>query len=72
MPLVTNVQDVRLLTVREVARMLRVSGMTVYRLIETGDLEATRVGRLFRVHEASFDAYLAAHRASPPGGGGVS
>jgi excisionase family DNA binding protein len=40
--------------------MLRVSSMTVYRLIKAGDLPAVRVGRSFRVREADVDAYLAA------------
>ncbi len=50
----------RFLTVQEVADTLRVSSMTVYRLIKAGDLPAVRVGRSFRVREADVDAYLAA------------
>jgi excisionase family DNA binding protein len=49
----------RFLTVQEVAGMLRVSSMTVYRLIKAGDLPAVRVGRSFRVQESDVDAYLA-------------
>ncbi|EFQ83307.1 DNA binding domain, excisionase family [Aeromicrobium marinum DSM 15272] len=37
------------LTVAEVAEQMRVSKMTVYRLVHAGDLEAVRVGRSFRV-----------------------
>ncbi|MEX2267236.1 MAG: helix-turn-helix domain-containing protein [Acidimicrobiia bacterium] len=48
------------MTVQEVADMLRVSSMTVYRLIKAGDLPAVRVGRSFRVLPADVDAYLAA------------
>ena len=50
----------RFLTVQEVADMLRVSSMTVYRLIKAGDLPAVRVGRSFRVLPADVDGYLAA------------
>ncbi len=50
----------RFLTVQEVADMLRVSSMTVYRLIKAGDLPAVRVGRSFRVLPTDVDAYLAA------------
>jgi excisionase family DNA binding protein len=39
--------------------MLRVSSMTVYRLIKAGDLPAVRVGRSFRVRDTDVDAYLA-------------
>jgi excisionase family DNA binding protein len=38
---------------------MRVSSMTVYRLIKAGDLPAVRVGRSFRVSEADVDTYLA-------------
>jgi excisionase family DNA binding protein len=46
------------LTVAEVAAMMRVSKMTVYRLVHGGDLPAVRVGRSFRVLEADVDEYL--------------
>ena len=50
----------RFLTVQEVADLMRVSSMTVYRLIKSGDLPAVRVGRSFRVSDTDVDAYLAA------------
>ncbi len=49
---------VKFLKVAEVAAALRVSGMSVYRLIHSGDLEAIRFGRNFRVPEHAVDAYL--------------
>lgn len=51
--------EARFLTVQEVADMLRVSSMTVYRLIKAGELAAVRVGRSFRVRDTDVDAYLA-------------
>ena len=48
----------RFLTVQEVADQMRVSSMTVYRLIKAGDLPAFRVGRSFRVSELDVDTYL--------------
>ena len=48
-----------LLTVREVADVMRVSNMTVYRLIRSGELMATRVGRSYRIYEDDVSAYLA-------------
>ena len=42
--------QVQFLTVAEVASMMRVSKMTVYRLVHNGELPAVRVGRSFRVH----------------------
>jgi excisionase family DNA binding protein len=50
--------EVKFLTVAEVASLMRVSKMTVYRLVHTGDLQAVRVGRSFRVPEAAVHEYL--------------
>jgi excisionase family DNA binding protein len=49
-----------LLTVTEVAATLRVSNMTVYRLINTGSLPAIRIGKSFRIREDDLTRYLAA------------
>jgi excisionase family DNA binding protein len=49
-----------LLTVAEVARLMRVSNMTVYRLIKAGDLAAVRVGHSYRIREGEIGRYLAA------------
>lgn len=49
----------RLLTVQEVADMLRVSNMTVYRLVKAGELRALRVGKSYRLREDDVDAFLA-------------
>lgn len=48
----------RLLMVREVAELMRVSNMTVYRLIKAGDLPAIRVGKNFRIRRSDVEAYL--------------
>ena len=50
--------EVKFLTVAEVATIMRVSKMTVYRLVHSGDLSAIRVGRSFRVPEQAVDDYL--------------
>ncbi|WP_235910613.1 helix-turn-helix domain-containing protein [Goekera deserti] len=49
---------VTFLTVAEVAAMMRVSKMTVYRLVHGGELSAVRVGRSFRVPERAVQDYL--------------
>lgn len=48
----------RFLTVQEVAELMRVSTMTVYRLIKAGDLRAARVGRSYRLREDEVETYL--------------
>ena len=45
--------ELRFLTVAEVALVMRVSRMTVYRLVHAGDLPAVRFGRSFRVPESA-------------------
>ncbi|BCJ71319.1 helix-turn-helix domain-containing protein [Catellatospora bangladeshensis] len=50
--------EVRFLTVAEVATLMRVSKMTVYRLVHSGELSAVRVGRSFRVPEQAVQEYL--------------
>lgn len=48
-----------LLTVAEVADVLRVSNMTVYRLIKAGELPALRVGKNYRIRQGDLETYLA-------------
>ncbi len=55
---VSSLGSVKFLKVNEVAELLRVSRMSVYRLIHAGELEAVRFGRNFRVPEQAVDAYL--------------
>jgi excisionase family DNA binding protein len=49
------------LTVSEVALLMRVSNMTVYRLIKSGALKAVQVGNRYRVKEADVHQYLDDH-----------
>jgi excisionase family DNA binding protein len=51
-------REARFQTVSEVAQVLRVSKMTVYRLIRQGDLPAVRIGRGFRIREDDVHRYL--------------
>jgi excisionase family DNA binding protein len=53
-----DISEVKFLTVAEVAAVMRVSKMTVYRLVHSGDLPAVRVGRSFRVSEQDVNDYL--------------
>lgn len=40
---------------------MRVSNMTVYRLIKSGELKAVRVGNRYRVRESDIHQYLDDH-----------
>jgi excisionase family DNA binding protein len=37
---------------------MRVSNMTIYRLIKSGQLAAVRVGKNYRIRESDVDRYL--------------
>ena len=47
-----------LLTVSEVADLLRVSNMTVYRLIKSNELGSVRVGKSYRIRREDIDRFL--------------
>lgn len=49
----------RFLTVAEVAALMRVSKMTVYRMVHAGEIPAVRMGRSFRVPEAAVEKLIA-------------
>ncbi len=53
-----GLSGMKFLTVAEVATLMRVSKMSVYRLIHAGELEAVRFGRSFRVSEQAVNTYL--------------
>jgi len=54
----SSLSEIRFLTVAEVAEVMRVSKMTVYRLVHSGELASVRVGRSFRVPERAVHDYL--------------
>lgn len=58
-----DLSEVRFLTVAEVADMMRVSRMTVYRMVHSGELPAIRFGRSFRVPESAVTAAIGNHVA---------
>lgn len=61
----TSVNEIELMTPREVAETMRVSTMTVYRLVKTGTLPAIRVGKHLRIRRTDLRAYLDARVVQP-------
>jgi len=57
-PAMSSLSEIKFLTVAEVAGIMRVSKMTVYRLVHSGELASVRVGRSFRVPERAVHDYL--------------
>jgi len=54
----SNLSEVKFLTVAEVAALMRVSKMTVYRLLHSGELPGVQIGRSYRVPEQAVHDYL--------------
>lgn len=52
----------RLLTIRDVADILRVSAKSVRRWIDAGDLVAHRVGRQLRVSQGDLETFIKLRR----------
>jgi excisionase family DNA binding protein len=59
--------DVKFLTIYELAVMMRISKMSAYRLVRTGELEAIRVGRSYRIPEQAVLAYMRDAAFTPTG-----
>lgn len=55
------------LTIAEVAAALRLSRMTVYRMVRAGTLVADRFGKSYRVPESAVEEYI--RRAGSPATG---
>jgi excisionase family DNA binding protein len=53
--------NTRFLTVSEVATVMRLSKMTVYRLVRAHELPAVRFGRSYRVPEHAIEDYVHHH-----------
>lgn len=50
----------------EIAEMLRVSKMTIYRHIKSGKLKAYKFGKDWRISNEDFEAFKKEHRYSLP------
>ena len=48
----------KMMTIKDVAEMLRVSTKTVYRLISQGFLVTVKIGRATRIDESELNNYL--------------
>lgn len=53
----------RLLTVEEVARLMRIDARTVQKFLASQELIGVRIGRLWRVARADLRAFISRHRS---------
>ena len=49
-------------TPQEIAELLKISYMTVYRWIRAGKLEAYQVQKQYRIREADFNSFMKANK----------
>lgn len=50
--------ELKFMTIKEVAELLRVNKMTIYRYIKAGKIEAYKIGKDFRVSKIELDKFL--------------
>lgn len=55
-----------LMTVAEVAEAMRVSKMTVYRLVHSGEMGSVRIGRSYRIPESALERYISSTNPQEP------
>lgn len=56
-----------MLTIKEVAQYLHVVPLTIYRMIDRGDLPAAKVGKVWRIRQQDVEAYLDRSASQPKG-----
>jgi len=54
-----------ILTIKEVAKYLKLKDMTVYRLAKKGSLPASKVGGMWRFKKERIDQWLRDHEQKP-------
>lgn len=57
-------QDNKLLTVKEVAEILKLNALTVYEYIRLGLLPAIKFSRNYRIAEEDLDDFIEKHKVS--------
>ena len=61
----------KVLTVDEVASLLKLTRVTIYRMAKAGDIPALKVGKVWRFPEAEIEAWLSEKirgKGTPTGG----
>ena len=61
-------QEAEYMGLDDVASLLGVTYLTIYRLVRAGDLPAVRLGKLYRVSRTDLERYLERNRTTAAGG----
>jgi putative molybdopterin biosynthesis protein len=59
---ITNMTDEQYYTIEEVAKMLKVAYLTVYRWIQSGKLVAFKAGKQYRVKKEDLDGFITSYK----------
>ncbi len=57
-----NMSDTTYYTIQEVANLLKVAYLTVYRWIRAGKLTAYQVEKQYRINKTDFDAFMQSYK----------
>ena len=57
-----NMSDTTYYTIQEVANLLKVAYLTVYRWIQAGKLTAYQVEKQYRINKTDFDAFMQSYK----------
>lgn len=58
----TNPQQEQYYSIEEVANLLKVAYLTVYRWVQSGKLSALKAGKQYRISKADLDTFLTSHK----------
>jgi putative molybdopterin biosynthesis protein len=59
---IANMTDEQYYTIEEVAKMLKVAYLTVYRWIRAGKLNSNKAGKQYRVKKEDLDRFIERHK----------
>jgi len=59
---IANMTDEQYYTIEEVAKILKVAYLTVYRWIQSGKLVAFKAGKQYRVKKADLDRFITSYK----------
>jgi excisionase family DNA binding protein len=58
-------EEITWLSTKEAARRLGIANRTLYRLIDEGQIDAYKFGRVIRIQESDVDGFIAGARIAP-------
>jgi len=59
-------KKIDVLTVEEVAKLLKLSKITIYRLIKTGEIPAYKIGASWRINKEDLESYIETKKEMVP------